>query len=129
MVRNFALFLLCIILMGCDPLYPPKFRNEYPGQINILIFSKDGTRASFFLQSCVAVFVGPIAPKPKHVAPGISKVAVEWRGEIIHEFSEEDLKIFLEKQTSHGGFSVWIIGPSGVHLSEERTCSLEKKKD
>lgn len=72
---------------------------------------------------CRVINTGPIEPKAG--APGLLKLVIKRKGEIIHEFSEEELKQMLEKE---GDRKLWVINPSGIHLSGELTCSLEKKK-
>jgi hypothetical protein len=124
MVRNFTVFLVSIILFGCDTFYGPTFRNEYKEELNMISFTKDGRELPGQIPPCRVVNLGPVEPKAG--ALGLLKLVVERKGEIIHEFSEEDLKQMLEKE---GDLKLWIIDPSGVRLSEEMTCSLEKKKE
>ena len=127
MVRGVLIFIICFDLMGCDPTFAPNFRNEYPEEINIIIYTKDGKKLSGFLFPCEAAAVGPLGSQ--RGVSGTLKVVVELKGKIIYEFSEEDLKKFLEKQNRGGSYAGWAIDPSGIHFIEEKACSLEKKKE
>jgi hypothetical protein len=126
-IRDFTVILICMILFGCDPTFSPYIRNEYPREIELIDFKNDGEKSSVFIPSCIGVSVGPI--DQQRGVLGSSRLVIKWKGEVIHDFSKEDLRKLLEKQVDYDGYSVWIVNPSGVHFSEERTCSLEKKKE
>ena len=127
MLKKVAVLLVCFIWFGCDKFYGLAFRNEYPEDIVFIFHDKDGKIKSGSLPPCGVMGSGPL--DPERGMPGTLKVVVKWKGEIIREFSEEELRKMLEKENSGGSYAGWDIGPSGVHFSEERVCSLEKKKE
>lgn len=114
-IRWLQLLWVIALLSGCDRFYGPVIRNGYSQNIEIVVSYDDGTKREASWPPCRTSYLG----QERKTIKGIFVVV---NGEISHEFTEAEIRDFVERGHKESGYAAWVIDSSGVHLSTEKNC-------
>lgn len=121
MVRTIVAMLVALLLQGCyDKFYGPKFRNEYPGSLSVMVYYGDGSTRSATWPQCTTTYVGMEGVE-------IERVTIEYGGRVVREINKAEVtKISAEKEDGSGRGIIWVLAPTGISKTVSKQCGLQE---
>lgn len=121
---NKKIALLCLALVGCDPLYGPTIQNGFGTDVEVAITYSTGETNSTVWPRCFTASVGKLNRS-------VSKISIKSGGKMIRELTPEEVREIAKNAGRVSDSSVWKVSESGVELidgSRAKACGTSAEE-
>jgi hypothetical protein len=120
--RYFPLLGLSLFLAGCDTFPGPTLTNGYGADVTITITYSNGHVSHGSWSSCQALLIGAQNLQ-------VTGVSIEKDGNVLREFSADQIQTMVQKEDSAQEPSEWIVGPEGINLVTHEASPCRQKNE